>query len=237
MQGLSYYGGRIISEVKIIPIFWNERVLLKDEIDAFYNAIVTGGYLSFFQEYNTFSQNFSLSGLKALAFVDNQTSNDVADMDIQRVLEAYFESSLIPTPSANNLYVLHFPPGTTIMDPEGSLSCHVWCGYHYHFRYKHNPVYYVVLPDLAFGTCALGCGSSLDEFDRLSMVASHEFADAITEPGSQLSWYDMEHGEVADLCNLQPVQMNLGGTRPYTVQKLWSNLQQECVSPQQALKD
>jgi len=77
-------------------------------------------------------------------------------------------------------------------------------------------VFYAVIP---FANCS-GCVFAGQFLDTLTEVASHEFAEAITDPALNAWWEDGAGDEIGDICNRQTTR--LGG---FLVQTEWSNAQ------------
>jgi len=82
-----------------------------------------------------------------------------------------------------------------------------------------------------------GCGGS-SAFNNRTAAGRHELGEAVTDvqvgnatafapPFASIS--DQTGEEVGDLCNQQQAQITAGG-HTYTLQKLWSNLQNACVT-------
>ena len=136
----------------------------------------------------------------------------------------------MPAPTADTLYMVHFPPGVSI-DLDGSGSCVVFCAYHNTFVHNGVNVYYGVMPDQG-GSCAGGCGTDPSLFNNLTSVSSHELIEAVTDAavglattvGPPLAWYDQTNGEIGDICNAQQ-----GSIAGYTVQAEWSNKASACI--------
>lgn len=122
----------------------------------------------------------------------------------------------LPQPNANLLYFVFLPSGTTVTSG-GSASCQAFCGYHDAIA---NQTFYAVMP---FPDCS-GCSSGLDSFGALTVTASHELCEAITDPIPGQGWYDDANGEIGDICAWQ--SKRIGG---YAVQREWSNRAQACV--------
>lgn len=240
---LVYYGGPVIKNINIIPVFWTDQAYqnMQSSMKAFYGALVTGNYMNFFSEYNTASPAQTIGkGSVGNIYVDTAatTSGTVYDSDIQNELKRLFLISAISQPNGNNFYAVHFPASVTVDDGSGSKSCVVFCAYHSSFTYNGNLAYYSVMPDFGSGSgCSSGCGSST-MFNNICSVASHEVAEAITDAnvgaattvGYPLAWYDSKKGEVGDMCSGQ-ASIVLGDGKTYTVQTLWSNKANACVSP------
>jgi hypothetical protein len=236
---LKYYGGPIIQNVNVIPVYWNSSVALQSNLNQFYSAIVTGTYPTFLSQYNTSSpsQKFG-AGTRGTPYVATQTGTNVTDAQVQSFLTASFNSGALPKPTANNLYMVHFPPGVSITDSSGSKSCVVFCAYHGTGTYNGQDFFYGIIPDLGSGGCQSGCGTST-VLNNTTSVISHEYTEALTDPAvglattysAPLGWYNATYGEIGDECNGQQTTAVLGDGKSYTVQKEWSNSANACATP------
>ncbi|KAJ1565421.1 hypothetical protein HK405_012393, partial [Cladochytrium tenue] len=163
--------------------------------------------------------------------------DDVADL--QPLLLGLVASGVIK-PTANTYYPIHFAPGVSITQGTDA-SCVTFCGYHGTIDISKSYaaakyLYYGVIADQT-GSCFGGCGSSVNPLDNAQSVASHELAEMVTDPavglattvGPPLGWYDANNGEIGDICNAIQFTMTIGSAQ-YTLQKLWSNQQNACVS-------
>jgi hypothetical protein len=99
----------------------------------------------------------------------------------------------------------------------GGRSCQTFCGYHDAIE---DAIFYAVLPYPGCG----GCVGNLAEFDALTSTASHELAEAITDPVPGTGWYDDTHGEVGDICAWKTKRLG-----EYVVQLEWSNNATDCI--------
>ncbi len=105
----------------------------------------------------------------------------------------------------------------------GSLH---WCGYHSSFQFtnaagKIETVKYSVVPYANQSGC-----DSRGVNDSMTIIASHEVAEAITDPLGT-GWYDGSGNEVGDRCSWQSYTFG-----PFTLQKVWSNSHFGCYSGQ-----
>jgi hypothetical protein len=132
---------------------------------------------------------------------------------------------------ANATYTIFTPPnhGAT-----GYGS--VYCAYHHETTHTSNPgVRYAFIPYVPErGT---GCGGNRvnaqdDAFghgylDGYSIVAGHEYAEAVTDPGNltgfQDGWNDATTSENGDKCAWSGLQNVTLAGQSYAVQPLWSN--------------
>src|SRR5438552_10606849 len=53
---LNYYGGPVLSHVKVVTLYWNSKVNFQNELDAFYGAVTNSAYMDWLSECNTPSQ-------------------------------------------------------------------------------------------------------------------------------------------------------------------------------------
>jgi hypothetical protein len=213
------------------------------------------GLISLLTQYNTnisggTNQVFgfgSFGGLFQIVPSAGNNGSTISDTQIQSELLAQITAGHLPAPTndaagnPNTLYMIYFPPGKTITQG-GSSSCVAggFCAYHgttsNTLNSKH--VLYGVLPDMQAGSgCATGCGTSTT-FGNYTSVTSHELVEAMTDAdvgiattfAAPLAWYDMNNGEIGDICNAQQGSYVANGTT-YTVQLEFSNSASNCVLP------
>jgi hypothetical protein len=239
VKKLTYYGGPVIKNVNVVPVYWNANVALQTNINAFYSAVTTGQYMTFLSQYSTVSPAQTIgNGTRGTPFVDTNATAAVTDAQVQARLNSLFTSGALPAPNNNNLYMVHFPAGMTITDSGGSKSCVVFCAYHGTYVRNGQNVYYGIIPDMGSGGCQSGCGTST-VVNNTTSVASHEFAEAVTDPavglatvyGPPLAWYNATYGEIGDICNGQQSTAVLADGKSYSVQKEWSNKTNTCAIP------
>jgi MYXO-CTERM domain-containing protein len=248
---LKYYGGRVISNVKIVEVAWGSSVdsNYMTQLQGFYTAIVTSPFVDWMTEYDT----IGLDGFADLQPGSNQHigrgsfvgsyvitpqngSTTLTDADIQTELASQIASNALPAPAldsggnVDSLYMIDFPAGTSIT-LLSLQSCSAFGAYHFTITYQGKSVPYGVHPN---------CGYS---FDTSTIIHSHELAEAMTDtevglvetnttdPSARpLAWVTLaatawDSLEVADLC--QGTSATVAG---YKVQKVWSNYAQACVA-------
>ena len=255
---LVYNGGPVVSTIKVAVVYYGAGSYLPQlstSLPNFYAAISNGTYMDMLSEYSTQGVAYqSTTGNELIqrggpnAFLGSFTitpsaannAGTIADSNIQNELQLQIASGHLPTPDydvsgdANTFYVIYFPPGKTITQGTSS-SCVAggFCAYHGTSSYQSKNILYGVQPDMQSGSgCYTGCGNST-VFNNYTSVASHEFAETITDPsvgiaisagGPPLAWYDSTNGEIGDICNA--IQGSADG---FTVQAEWSNLQNGCA--------
>jgi hypothetical protein len=169
-------------------------------------------------EYNAGGFVIGLGTFAQSTVLNLQVGNVLNDSDIQAELRSIARRARVkhPPPHINDLYFVLTPPNVQV-NMGGTSSCSSFCGYHNDIS---GGIYYAVIP---YPACA-GCANGGSVFGSITMHASHELAEAITDPIPGAGWYDNQSGEIGDFCNAQP--KNLGG---YVVQKIWSAQHHQCV--------
>jgi len=246
---LNYYGGRVLPQVQAYAVFWgpNVDVMVRSGIGGFYSTFTASAMFDWLTEYNTTITSVngqpgtnqtighgSYAG--AITITPGHTSTQLSDADIQAELLAQISAHVLPAPTANTVFMIHFPPGVHI-SLDGAPSCATggFCAYHNTIARAPQNVLYGVIPDESPGSgCDVGCGTNPSMFNNLTSVSSHELIEAVTDPEvglasgigpptAPLAWYDETYGEIGDICN-----GDSGALGGYLVQKEWSNLNGRC---------
>lgn len=233
---LTYRGGPLITNVKLFGVYWGsawsavqQQSVSRTAIDNFLGDLANSGYIDLLSEYSVSGMTIARGTFQGSVILGNDPASQVTDDDIQALIQQRLADGTIPPWDANTLYVVFLPSGTTVTQG-GSASCQTFCGYHNAIvdtTSNATLAYYAVLP---YPDCS-GCmqsvdGSSLQPFDSLTSVISHEVAEAITDPVPGSGWYDDQNGEIGDICAWQLATMD-----GYTVQQEWSNQAGSCVGP------
>ncbi len=252
---LNYYGGRVISNVKIVAVYWGPKVdpSVTSQIPAFYADFVASPMLDWLSEYNTNLKAVDGSAgtnqtighgtyAQAVTITPHAKASILLDKQVQDELRAQIKGGALPAPDANTLYMVHFPP-KQVLKLGRDLSCKAFCGYHSTFD---QTTYYAVFPDQSQGSgCDVGCGSA-GSFGNLTATASHEIVEAITDAQvgtvkgnaavAPMAWYDPdkdatghEYAEIGDICSSYSAPMKMQSGHTWTVQKMWSNKAQGCI--------
>jgi hypothetical protein len=124
--------------------------------------------------------------------------------------------------SGPDVNVIVVSPSGTHPDnfPNGGFCA--WHSYNGNVAYTNMP--YVLD---AGGSC--GADSVRSQLDGFSIVAGHEYAEAVTDPEPASGWNNSANGEIADECawyDLGALNLTTGA---YAVQPLWSNSSGGCV--------
>lgn len=221
---LTYRGGPLLASVQIFNLYigaaWstgNPKTVAAG-LDAFFKFVVTSPLIDQLAEYDV--PNYKIThgtflGSTVLSSV--LTPSSVTDAWMQQTLQqAIAGGGVVPKPGPNVLYFLYLPPGVTLTQG-GGRSCQAFCGYHDDIN---GTIFYAAMP---YANCN-GCLGGLSTLDALTSTSSHELCEAITDPVPGTGWYDDANGEIGDICAWQTKKIG-----SYTVQKEWSNAQNQCV--------
>jgi hypothetical protein len=202
---LTYYGGRVISNVQVVQVNWNsggsfETHVTDGEMGTFYGGITNSRFFDWLSEYGTVGLDGADGtggtaqqiGRGAFAgkytITPSVTGTSITDAQIQTELASQIAGGAIPpvafdsSGNPNTLYFIHFPKGVSISAPHGGTSCQQYCAYHYTFTSGGNDIYYAVMPDMSPGSgCDTKCKADLSPLARATVVASHELTEAVTD--------------------------------------------------------
>jgi len=220
---LVYNNGPLLANAQVFTIFggsaWDQsgQQSVISALNGFFDSILTSALIDQLAEYNV--ANYQIGhgariGTTTLTTPD--VSGTVDDAAIQQMIQQQISAGKLPQANANLIYFVFLPTGVTVTQG-GSASCQVFCGYHDAIG---SDVFYAVMP---FPDCS-GCANGLAPFDALTVTASHELCEAITDPIPGDGWYDQQNGEIGDICAWQTKKVG-----QYTVQKEWSNKAGSCV--------
>ncbi len=279
MPHLFYYGGKILSSVKIVGVYWdknnyfaNDTIAdtpstpggIKSALNGFYSAFSAGPLFGWIGEYDTniaavnnrqgTNQHFAPGQFVGGTVITPAVTTGAlfGEDGIVAELKAQIANGKLPSPDANTLYQIHFAPGFTITDSDGT-ACQAYCAFHDWDTLNGTPLYFSVIPDHSPGSgCDQGCGDTTDWVSSLQSSASHETTEAMTdpEPGGNTacpagpSWcdpadadYASDHDEIGDICEQpfanQSTQATFTtNTGQWTMQREWSNRYGACITTQ-----
>jgi hypothetical protein len=230
---LTYGNGALIPSVKVVTVFWgttnNGQYQYKDKLQQYYDAITNSAYFDWLIEYNTTAYKIGRGGFAAtFADATPPAKTTVSDPnDLQPYLSGLIDAGKIPAPDADTLYFVHLPGSVTVTGGGAGTTCKDNCAYHSFYSKGAEEVRYAVIPDQNSGACSTNqqCPLTLPALGRLTIVASHELVEAVTDPNGT-GWLDnnQQCGEIGDICVGQP-----GTAAGFTVQLEWSNKLNKCI--------
>jgi hypothetical protein len=220
---LVYNNGPLIAQAQVFTIFWGtgwqqgKLSGLISEVNGFFDFILTSPLMDQLSEYSVAQYQIGHGKrIGTVTLTNPDVGKTVNDSAIQKMIQQQISDGKFPSANPDLIYFVFLPSGVTVTQG-GSASCKVFCGYHDSIS---NNIFYAVMP---FPDCS-GCSSSLASFDALTVTASHELCEAITDPIPGQGWYDNQNGEIGDICAWQTKKDG-----HYTIQKEWSNKAGSCV--------
>jgi hypothetical protein len=196
---------------------------LRTQVDAFvtsfgsdapYSQVPTDDF-SIVQQYGPASISSTVHNW-GYYVASERTKANIQDSGIRSFIAAQFDSGHVNV-STSIIYGVYLPAGMKVMMSGGGGSCSTFCGYHGHFNYGGFDIRYAVFPYLDCNACKL---SGLTVADMMTIVASHEIREAVTDPMLN-AWYDNSGYEADDKCAWHNLyQMANGG---FVVQPEFSN--------------
>ena len=223
-----YNGGPLLTAIEVVNVFWGDwwtsQQALQNEIDAFIADWVVGPTMDILAEVYSVPGQMISHGTHTGSFViAGAVAATVRDAQIRKMLKKGIADGTLPKPTPNALYRVMVPDGTQV-HAFGSASCSGFCGYH-NFA-KRAGFYYAVLP---YPSCK-GCLDIAGAIDTsLTVVISHELAEAITDPVPGSGWYDQNNGEIGDICEGHNTTFVGASGKTWTDQRIWDQKDQACV--------
>lgn len=235
VSNLKYFGGPVISHVKVYGVFWGDGVdaRTKAEIGPYFANILDSGYMDWLSEYDTPTQRIGRGRFAGSMTIEPlNKSAALTDAMIQIELDGQIAAGRLPKADADSLYMIYFPAGISI-SIESERSCSSFCAYHEGFKSPRDgsAVYYGVMP-----VCRTGCGFGGSAFDSLAIVSSHECIEAVTDPfptpgdnpAFPQAWNTEKGQEIGDLCAGGSSTVS-GHGRVSPVQWQWDNSTMSCA--------
>ncbi len=238
--GVTYQGGPLINNVAVEPVFLGQAwasdpqlVQTANRLNQFFGFLTNSSYMDLLHEYGTPQAGPIGHGSLAASLTIAQNfwrRGAIDDRQIQAVLNQEIAGGGIAPPDSNRLLFVFTPPNVVVTHG-GAASDGVpsgFAGYHSSFVDSSGAlVRYAVIPDPIGNDQA-----ALAPFDQQTAAASHEMAEAVTDPDGT-SWWDATSDatagyEIGDFADLSSDTVNLGG---YAVEALWSNAQGGLVAP------
>lgn len=218
VPAVSYFGGDLLTHVEAQAVYlgsaWNSSANAgtTGTLDNYLNFLVNSPYT----EALTRAGYGVGSGTATAGVVDPvaiPSGSIIRDRGLRAELQSLISQGAVAAPDANRLYVVFVQPNALISEG-GLTSRQGLLGYHGAFA-GHTAtgqavdVHYAVIayPGGSVGNPSVATGA----IDNLTAVASHEVAEAITDPNvnyKQLGWYDPRLGEIGDITQGSLTRLN-----------------------------
>jgi hypothetical protein len=229
-------GGPILASPVFVPILFQDDPFQSDII-TFNSTIGASSYWG--AVVGPYGVDAAVGGA-AVVLAPNQgppgIGGTVTDYVIQQWLAtATLSGVLAGSNSANTVYSLYFPAGTTVTYApllNTLTSCVDFAGYHSQLTPADagESVTYVVVPRC--DTSSPLAANAISGIGAITGPASHEYVEAVVDPGDgtydeldakDVVWELTLGGEPADLCLYAPAPYLRLSDFGYTVQRIWSN--------------
>ncbi len=164
----------------------------------------------------------------AASYADSQ--DPTATVSLKSFIQSLIPAT-IPQPDAQTLLAFYFPTSTTIT-LDSAKSCQAFGGYHNSMTVNGVTFAYAIMPE-----CAAAPQQTLTVAQETILAASHEFAEAATDPFTPNAYYlnfndpaiapwnALAGGEVGDMCfDLLGLRQDETTENGFIVQRSWSNL-------------
>jgi hypothetical protein len=249
--GFMNHGGPVISAPMVYACFWGQMWQTDatyqhfvGQILQFHEDLLKSNFMNMLCQYGVGTGAGSCTCIGQPTFSSNAPTS-LTQNSIHTTIQLLIDQQLLPEPTkpTNNVLMIYLDETIGVEDSANSL---VLCepsddnafGFHSFFTTTAgNPFYYAIIPTLADPclreTCPDDAHCSLhlsqSQLDRITQVASHEFAEMTTDP--QLNgWMDMadidsqtgqSYGENGDICNGQSNAITVGANT-WNVQQIYS---------------
>ena len=201
---LTYFGGPLLQQPIIVPVFWNNTVnaTLQASIPQFYADVTQSTYWQWLQEYDSVglspgTNQAILPGTVTAGVVlapvkcnPGGAGCKLTDADLQTELNRQIGLGNLPAPTldctgnSRTIYMVHFPANIALTGPYNIKSCvgGGFCAYHGTGTYgASTPLVYGAMMDEFTGGCSTGCGFNATALENSTDTASHELAEATTD--------------------------------------------------------
>ena len=175
---LDFHGGPRLDHVSLVTVTFAGDAQ-RDALRTFGDFVVASTW--FTQAVGGLGIATGTSAAK-IELADTFSGRAVTDADIQDYLRQSLDAGALPAPTSQSLYVFYFPESTSIALSPTFTSCSGFAAYHNATPVRGAPADAGAL-FVAYAVIARCNGSTgADLVDQLTFSASHEIAEAVTDP-------------------------------------------------------
>ena len=206
VPALLNHGGPILASVQAQAVYLGSGWSGSAPFDNFLTATVNGT-----TPYLTMLHNAGFTGVTSAGSTLSSVSDSIpvpstlTDTAIRSELQREVDAHTLQ-PSTSTLYFVFVQPGVVVDIGNGQNSTNTFLAYHTSFAYNGNLIRYAVVPYHGSAGNAQNVWLT-SAFDSMTMAASHELAEAITDPDGT-AWFDRFGNEVGDIVNGSTVYLN-----------------------------
>jgi hypothetical protein len=186
---IQFNQGRLLRHVHVVTVGWKGDPLL-DERARFAGWMVDSTYWDPLKEYG-----LSRGDATAAYELDGPAPQTLDDAAVGPLLRSAIASGALPPAETDSLYILYLPEGTVSTMGTFGQGCIAYGGYHWTTSTGMGTpglMAYAIIPD---------CVPGPSQFDSDTVVASHELAEAASDPDGA-GWFApwLPLSEIGDLC-------------------------------------
>jgi hypothetical protein len=218
-----YNGGQVLADAEVVVVFWGNDLpaSVVERTPDIYRTLTELNDFDWISEYDTASQHIRRPTFLGQVVIDPGDAGTrlldggtkLFEQDIVAELVKQLDAGVLPAPTENSYYAVHFPPGVTILAGVfEDRSCVEWSAYHGDLA-PSAPGTYAVFP---------ACGQT-------SPNAVHELFEAVTDPHDNDGWTTRSGDEIADLCGDSLTSLPLRDGGALDIQRLWSDVAGACL--------
>lgn len=241
-RAFTNHGGPVISDPQVYTSFWGALWTTNPTYQArvarlnqFHTDLLQSGFMNMLHQYGVGT------GAGSGAFVGTSTISNVptelTDSAIQGIIQTNITAGILPEPTnpSNVALIVYLDETIGINDPGAQL---VLCepthdtafGYHSFFiTQAGHAFYYAMIPALADACLQESCSDDTQcslhlaetQEQRITQVASHEFAEMTTDPQLDAWYAPNPWGENGDICNGESEDITVGANT-WNVQRIYS---------------
>jgi hypothetical protein len=139
-------------------------------------------------------------------------SQVISDGQIQNQLVSLINHGQVSAPNSERLYMVYVEPNVEVTNSSGN-SVNNFAGYHSSFNMTYGgqttTIHYAVIPTPGGTVKNASANPYLTTFNEMTLAASHELAEAVTDPNPMRGWVDPYNGEeIGDLAAGYGVTLN-----------------------------
>lgn len=208
---ITYHGGALLPHVQAENLYlgskWNQSGGIQSAkyLQGFTSTLVNSSYMD---ALTRAGYGVGRGSTWAGSILNYNLNQWVTDGQIRYGIQQAINNGHAAQPGSNSLYVVFVQPGTAVQAADGETSVRDFAGYHSFFvgRDAAGHQRYIVYAVIAYPGGINGAPQKYgysNEAAQLTDVASHEIAEAVTDPLSN-GWYDNRWGlggEIGDITN------------------------------------
>jgi len=253
----TYHGGPVFSEYRTQEVVWSHEAktaasTITEGLAAFLGDVAaasgtTEDVFAMLPQYSTqgLSGGSQIAAYRSSylggAVVAPTSSAALTTTQLAADLNQEITAGALPAPgldaggAANTVYVVVLPAsmeaceGSECSGPSNNKS--IFCSLRGIAHYNSTPYAFVLMPDLT-GALSSGCGGTAPtQLEKETSTLTQQLGETITDAfnvESKEAWMNNESLGVGYICNQQNTTNTING-HTWTVQKLWSNINNACV--------